>query len=223
MHDDAAIYVPVTLLAALGFAAAAVAQQAAAAHEDPGGPGGGSFLLRLLRRPLWLLGLLAYIAAYGLQVWAVSLGPVVVVQPLIAAQLVFSLVLGALFMGRRPGGREWVGAAAVTVGLAGFIVGTDPSAGDPDATTTGWVIASLATGIALFAALAVGSRTHDATRSALFGTAAGVCWGFMIVLMKVITHRLADATGWGALGDMLSEPFVYGLVATALGIRMLRA
>jgi len=217
LHDAAAIYVPITLVAALGFAAAAVAQQAAAARETPGDARGRSFLLGLLGRPLWLAGLLAYIAAYGLQVWAVSLGPVVVVQPLIAAQLVFSLVLGTLFMGRRPGGREWLGAAAVTVGLAGFIVGTDPSAGNPDATTAGWVVASVATGLALCAALAIGLRTHDALRSALFGTAAGICWGFMIVLMKVVTHRLSETSGWSALGEMLSQPFVYGLIATALG------
>ena len=63
MQDDPAIYVPLTLLAALGFAAAAVLQQAEAARQDPDATGGGSLLLALLAKPLWVLGLVAYIAA----------------------------------------------------------------------------------------------------------------------------------------------------------------
>lgn len=217
MQNDPAIYVPLTLLAALGFAAAAVMQQAEAARHQSGSSAGGFLLLQLLRRPLWLFGLIAYIAAYGLQVWAVSLGPVVVIQPLIAAQLVFSLVLGTLFMGHRAGLWEWLGAAAVTLGLAGFLVGTDPSAGNPDATTQGWLIASAATLLLVVLALVTGSRTHGAAKSALYGTAAGLCWGFMIVLMKVLTHRMGESEGWNVVSAMLSQPFVYGLVATAIG------
>jgi len=217
VQNDPAIYVPLTLLAALGFAAAAVLQQAEAARQDPGSAGKGFFLLQLLRRPLWLLGLFTYVVAYGLQVWAVSLGPVVVIQPLIAAQLVFALVLGSFFMGRKAGASEWLGAVAVTIGLAGFIVGTDPSLGNPDATATGWLVASGATLFAVVLALAAGSRAHRAARSALYGTAAGLCWGFMILLVKVVTHRLGEFESWNAIAAMLSEPFVYGLLGTAIG------
>ena len=217
MQNDPAVYVPLTLLAALGFAAAAVAQEAAAARQDSGSAGEGSFLLQLLRRPLWLVGLFAYITAYGLQVWAVSLGPVVIIQPLIAAQLVFSLVLGSVFMGRKAGVWEWLGAVAVTIGLAGFIVGTDPSPGNPDATLPAWLTASGATSLAVVLALVAGSRTQGALRSALYGPAAGLCWGFMIVLMKSVTHSLGESDGWSAFTTLLSRPFVYGLIGTAIG------
>ena len=217
MQNDPTVYIPLTLLAALGFAAAAVLQQTQAARQDPGAAGGDSFVLQLLRRPLWLLGLLAYVAAYGLQAWAVSLGPVVVIQPLIAAQLVFALVLDSLFTGRKAGTREWLGAIAVTLGLTGFIVGTDPSAGDPDSTPTRWLVATGATVLCVLLALGAALRTRDDARSALYGTAAGLCWGFMIVLMKVVTHRLGEAEGWTALTSMLAQPFVYGLVGTAIG------
>ena len=192
-------------------------QQAEAARQDPDATGGGSLLLALLAKPLWVLGLVAYIAAYGLQVWAVSLGPVVIIQPLIAAQLVFSLVLGTLFMGRRAGRWEWLGALAVTAGLAGFIVGTDPSSGEPDAAAMPWILATAGTlgFTALF--VAIGSRTRGALKSGLYGTAAGLCWGFMIVLMKMVTHALGEGDGWGAIATMLRQPFVYGLLVTAIG------
>ena len=44
VQGNPAIYVSLTLLAALGFAAAAVLQQAEAARQDPSSGGGGSLL-----------------------------------------------------------------------------------------------------------------------------------------------------------------------------------
>jgi drug/metabolite transporter (DMT)-like permease len=215
VHHNPAIYVSLTLLAALGFAAAAVLQQAEAARQNPETSGGGSLLFQLLQKPLWLLGLVAYVIAYGLQVWAVSLGPVVIIQPLIAAQLVFALILGTLFMGRRAGLWEWLGAVGVTIGLGGFIVGTDPSHGNPDATTMAWIISTAGTLVAILLAVGIGSRTRGALQSALYGTAAGLCWGFMIVLMKMVTHGLGEG-GFGDVLAMMSRPFVYGLLITAI-------
>jgi drug/metabolite transporter (DMT)-like permease len=204
---DPTIYVPLTLTAAFGFAAASVLQQHEAANS------GGGRLSRLLRRPMWILGLAAYIGAYGLQAWAVSLGPVVVVQPLIAAQLVFALLLDPLFGGHRASRREWLGALAVSLGLAGFLVGMDPAAGRAGASPEAWGLAAGASLAALAAALGTGTRSHGALRSAAYGSAAGICWGFMIVLMKVVTAELAhleDAT------SLFTEPYLYGLVATAI-------
>ena len=218
MHDDPAVYISLTLAAAFGFAAAAVLQQAEAAAQENSATGSGGLMRRLMTRPRWWLGMLAYVAAYGLQVWAVSLGPVVIIQPLIAAQLVFALLLGTFFMGRHADFREWLGAIGVTLGLAGFIVGTDPSAGSPDATGLGWAVSTGVTAGLTVLCLFVGARMQGAARSSLYGTAAGLCWGFMIVLMKVLTHRMSEAAGfWGLVEAIAIDPFFYGLLVTAIG------
>ncbi|MAI79098.1 MAG: hypothetical protein CL917_09175 [Deltaproteobacteria bacterium] len=217
MQNDPSVYVPLTLLAAFGFAAAAVLQQAEAARSEESESASGALIWRLLKQPKWVLGLVAYIAAYGLQVWAVSLGPVVVIQPLIAAQLVFSLLLGTMFMGRRAGAREWLGAVGVTVGLGGFIVGTNPSAGNPDASTWGWILATTATALGTAVFWIVGSRTQGAVKSSLYGVASGLLWGFMIVLMKVVTHRMGEGAGVEGMLSMFVEPYFYGLLVTAIG------
>lgn len=109
MHDEPTIYIPLTLLAAFGFAAAAVLQQDQAARVPQGQASPSPMLFQLLSRPLWLAGLLAYVVAYALQMVAVSLGPVVIIQPLISAQLVFALLLGVVFMHRGATVREWLG------------------------------------------------------------------------------------------------------------------
>ena len=218
MQNEPVIYIPLTLFSALGFAAAAVLQQAEAAAQERDASATGGLMRRLLTRPRWWLGMLAYVLAYGLQLWAVSLGPVVIIQPLIAAQLVFALILGTFFMRRRADSREWWGAIAVTLGLAGFIVGTDPAPGSPHATDRAWAISVGATGGFAAVCFLWGSRAHGALRSSLYGTVAGLGWGFMIILMKVLTHQLAESSGGLAMLEVLVwSPFFYGLLVTAIG------
>ncbi|MFP6638602.1 MAG: DMT family transporter, partial [Myxococcota bacterium] len=133
-----------------------------------------------------------------------------------AAQLVFALILGTFFMGHRATGREWLGAVAVTLGLAGFIVGTDPSPGHPEASWSGWLLATGFTLLAVLFCLGAGARQQGSARSALYGTAAGLCWGFMIVLMKVVTHRLGEGSGWSEIATMFGHFSFYGLIVTAI-------
>ena len=218
MEHHTYYYIPLTLLAALGFAAAAVLQQEEAGRQHSDGGPEASLVFKLAQQPLWLLGMLVYILAYGFQVWAVSLGPIVVIQPLIAAQLVFALVLGMLIQGRHASLREWLGAVAVTAGLAGFIVGTDPSAGNPDPSLMGWGISTGVVGVSTLIAIVLGWWTTGGARSGWYGAAAGLAWGLMIVLMKTVTYRLDAHTGAdSALLTMFTEGYVYGLVATAIG------
>jgi len=217
LHDDPAIYVPLTLLAALGFAAAAVLQQREAASQPRAGAVPASLLLELSRRPLWLAGMLAYLIAYALQVFAVSLGPVVVIQPLISAQLVFALVLGVLFAHQRAGLRDWLGALGVACGIAVFIVATDPSPGDPSAASLGWIVAG--GGVAALVALCVlrGWRSRGPAGSTWYGAASGFAWGMMIVLMKTVTHGLSEGESLGAgAGRMFGEPYLYALLLCAI-------
>jgi len=206
-----AAYVPLTLLAALSFAAAAVLQQSEAERRSEGES--GALILALVRSPLWLLGMAAYLGAYGLQLWAVSLGPVVIIQPLIAAQLVFALVLATLFQHRHAAPAEWLGAAAVTLGLAGFLVATDPQAGNPDAALRAWAVAGGSIGAAMVVSIGVGWHSEGALRSAGYGVAAGLAWGLMIVLMKTVTHELSHA----AFRDLFASGYLYAMVAAAIG------
>ena len=218
MENQILLYIPLTLVAAFGFAAAAVLQQAEASRQHTDGGVEPSLIWKLVQQPLWLLGLLAYVAAYGFQTWAVTLGPIVVIQPLIAAQLVFSLILGTLILRRQASRWEWLGAVTATAGLAGFIVGTDPSLGNPDPSLAGWAVSIAAVGVLTGLAILLGWRTTGGARSGWYGTAAGLAWGMMIVLMKTVTYRLDRYPGDdSAILAMFEQGYIYGLIVTALG------
>ncbi|MBA2323718.1 MAG: hypothetical protein H0V92_06810, partial [Pseudonocardiales bacterium] len=63
--------------ASIGLATAA---QQRAAVSISAGP---QSLARLLRRPLWLLGLAATVVGLGLQLFALSIAPITLVQPVL--------------------------------------------------------------------------------------------------------------------------------------------
>jgi hypothetical protein len=69
-----------------------------------------SRLLRLLRMPRWWLAVLATLAAAGLHVAALGLGPLSLIQPLGVLTLVFALPLGARLAGWVVSRGEWVAA-----------------------------------------------------------------------------------------------------------------
>jgi drug/metabolite transporter (DMT)-like permease len=106
---------PFALAAAFFFALGLVLQEKAAS-EQPDETVGAGFLVRLVRQPIWLLGLAMQGVGFVAQAIAVGVGRMVVVQPLLVASIVFALPLGRLIEKRTIERAEWIGAAMVTAG-----------------------------------------------------------------------------------------------------------
>lgn len=192
------IAVGLALLAALSFATSTVVQHRAvtSAAAAPGRWRALRLVLGLLTDRAWLAGQLAAVAGISLHALALRSGPVVLVQPVLSAGLVFSLALGALVDRRHPDRRlpvraEWLAAGVVVVGLTVFLLTARPAAG----TTTGRpaVLAAAAVGELLLAAAAFGwSRWPGSPHRALvLGVAAGTGFGVTGLLLKdVVAHPL---------------------------------
>src|SRR5882757_4536114 len=86
-------------------------------------------LEHLIRRPLWLVGLLAMGVGAAAQEGALVSGSLPVIESLLVLDLVFAMVLANRLSSRSVSWLQWCGAAAVCVGLAGFLVAADPTAG----------------------------------------------------------------------------------------------
>ena len=135
---------PAAVLIALGaafcFAFANVLQQRVASRL----PGTKAFdtgvLLRLARKPLWLVGFVAVIVSISLQAAALGLGRLVVIEPVLASSLLAALTMSAWAEHRRMRPAEWAAAVATFAGLAGFLVASEPSAAGqpPEPYSSGW-------------------------------------------------------------------------------------
>ncbi|GAA3007261.1 DMT family transporter [Streptosporangium longisporum] len=101
--------ISIALVGALGYALGAALQQFEAVSE------GAS--LKLMKRPRWWLGGVIGFTGASLHAVALSFAPLIAVQPISVATLVFAVPLAALLHGRRPHRAEILGSLAVAVGL----------------------------------------------------------------------------------------------------------
>jgi drug/metabolite transporter (DMT)-like permease len=178
---------------ALFFSLGTVLQQKGVVSE-PGGSarGAAALLVRLARRPVWLGGILADGLGFLCQAVALGIGKLVVVQPILATSVVFSLPLGAWLTDQRISRRDVVAAVAVTAGLAVFLVAGDPAGGRDDAPIGDWLIAVIPIAAVSAVLLGVGWRARPAVKASLLGVAAGVFFGLSAALTKATVDQLDE-------------------------------
>src|SRR3954451_6353955 len=119
--------VPVVLVLGIAAAVAAsllynasIALQTLEAREVPGEHSlRPSLIGRLVRNRRWLGATALGLVGWPLEVVALLLAPLTVVQPCLASGLILLLWLGATRLGERPGRREWTAVAAIVIGVAG--------------------------------------------------------------------------------------------------------
>jgi hypothetical protein len=188
-----------SLVASLCTATSSVCQRIGASRDKT-----EAFDLRLLwrlaRRPVWLLGLASMILGFIFQVSALRSGPLALVQPMLALELLFVFAYMA-FPGRsrvtvRP--RDWLAAVAMSAGIGCFLGVASPSGGRLDAPASMWWPVSLVTLglVALALAVTYGPACrHVASgprRAAVLGAATGISWGFVAAVIKELSAQLGE-------------------------------
>ena len=143
------------------------------------------------------------------QALALHKGEVSVVQPLLATELVFALVLRRLWIHQSVLLVTWGGAALACAGLALFIVEGEPRGGQPAPASQHWIAAIVTCLAAAGILVALAQRGSPGRRCALFASAAAIMWALVAAFIKSVTDTL---TQFGIGGMFLHWP-VYALAA----------
>lgn len=209
--------VALALLASALFGTGVAFQQKPASEVPDEFAARPGLLLRVVRQPIWLLGIAAEIAAFVVQVAALRRGSLVVVQPLITTSLIFAIAITAFWHKQTVGRLDWLAVVAVVVGLGAFLViasPTESSSGSAEASA--WV----ATGVSMLGVLAfllwAGVTGEKRRRAAALGLAAGLGDAFMAVLTKA----LASATDHGYVA-LFKTWIPYALCAAGLAAMLI--
>lgn len=216
------VAVVTTIAAALLLGVASVADQRSTKRVKKRAALSPRILLDLLRQPLWLLAAVANVAGFALQVVALSFGSLALVQPILASDLVFAVLLSWYLRKRaEPGPRRpgrntnllmFSGAAATAVGVAGFLAVGQPSGGTTHASLSTLPALVTLLVVTVGGCLAVGSRRHGLRPLAL-ALACGVCYGVAAFCVKLVTSE----TGHGP-GELFTDwPIYILLVVGPLG------
>ncbi len=163
-------------------------------------PGDESMSPRLLwnlaHSPAWAGGIAFMLAGFGFQVAALSTGPISFVQPVLAAELGFTLVLSAMLLGARPHAREWTAVLGMNGGIALLLVALQPTGGDPrQVSGQEWALGCAVTFTLIGGFVLVAYRHRYAHRAAYLGIASGVFFGFLAVLVAGVAGALQAGAG----------------------------
>ncbi|MEV8533428.1 DMT family transporter [Streptomyces sp. NPDC051211] len=206
------------LFAACSNALATVLQRRAALTVPQSAGFRPGLILDLLRRPVWLVGILAVIAAGAGQAVALATGPLALVQPLFVLELPLALLIASLFARQPLTAVQWWAVAGVVGGLGVALVALAPTGNRTDVPLDRWIPTLAAGGGAVLALTAAGLRRPPGrTRAACLGLATALCYALTAALMKSAVHDFDDG-GWGAL---LTGWPTYGLVVTGIAALLL--
>ncbi|OEU89502.1 hypothetical protein DB35_20470 [Streptomyces abyssalis] len=201
-----AVSVFLALLAALANAAASVLQRRAAATERVTSSGRRfSWLTHLLHRPVWMWGSAMLVFSGIFQAGALATGPLAVVQPVMATELLFTLVVGSVFFHRRPDARAWWAFLSMVTGLAVFLILVHPSVGTTRVPVGRWVTVGAVVLAAVIGLLVLAARLPSSPRATVLGTATAFGFSGTAALMKDAVARLSDGlvallTAWQTYG-----------------------
>ncbi len=197
------IAVPAALLAAAANATASVLQRRAARRTPSEPQERRALISELIRRRVWLAGIGCLVTAFVLQATGLYLGGLSLVQPLLSAELPFTLLIASR-LSRNPLGRQaWIAIAA-------------PTPGHTSPRTVAWVVAVVAVGVLISGLIAVSRWKRGPTRGVLLGTASGAGFALTAALMKAATEKAAN----GFLGVFASWQ-LYAMVAAGVGSLLL--
>ncbi|MDG9723177.1 MULTISPECIES: DMT family transporter [unclassified Streptomyces] len=183
------------LLAAFSNALATVLQRRAALSVPQTQGFRPGLILDLLRRPVWIGGMLAVVVAGVGQAVALATGPLSLVQPLFVLELPLALLLASLMTGRHLPRGMWLAVGGVVVGLGVALASAAPDAGEADVPLDRWVPALAASaGAAVLLAAAGLKRPVGKARAGCLGASTAVCYALTAALMKD-SMRVLDTDG----------------------------
>ena len=207
---DLGLVVVLSLASATCYGLAAVLQHRAGVQEPRQLSMRAGLLVRLVRRPLWVLGNVLDGVGYVLQFLALRRGSLALVEPFLVLSLVVSLAVTARLERRAISRRGLASAAAIMAGLVLFLVVAQPGESHPRGSTAVWV--GLSAGVLVICTAAVlGARGAPPRRAAvLFAVGSGVTFGYVAAVTELAGHLLGHG-----VAHLLVTWVPYALAAAA--------
>ncbi|WP_179435460.1 DMT family transporter [Microbacterium pseudoresistens] len=149
-----------------------------------------SQLKRLLTRPSWLVGTLMLGLAIVCQLAALSVAPLIVVQPLGAIALVLTTLLNARVSGHAPTRRSIVSICACVGGIFLFVMVAALFATEPEITERQLFTILAILLVVIILLLACWLILRHRMRALFYVTGAGILYGFVATLAKVVIEKV---------------------------------
>jgi drug/metabolite transporter (DMT)-like permease len=203
------------LAAAVLYGAGAAVEQRQAAAAPQSSAGRPRLLLRLVRNPLWLLGMVAQVGGFAAHAVALRTGSLANVQMLVAMELVVAVVIMRVWSGRPLSRGSWAAALTVVLAIAAFLAVTSSGHGHA-AGHAGYGLAAVAgaaaSGVSALTIAVIGLRSAGRRRAVLLAVAAGLADSCSAVVTMTFSHDASHG-----LAALFTSWAVYALVIVGAG------
>lgn len=183
----------------------------------------GHLIGSVLSSPVWVIGFCSMLGGLVLQVLALSLVPISVVQPIFVSGIVVLLVLSHVALKERLGRSEW--SAVILVGAALLAISLSLDSASDRAGSQGafgsLVLAAIPTvcfaGWLFLGADRLGTEGHRRAqfRAPLFGLSSGLMYGVAALATKAVSAQVERYGFWLAIPHVFASPYLYALVVTS--------
>jgi drug/metabolite transporter (DMT)-like permease len=177
-----------------------VALQATEAKRSPKADHLRMSLFRaLVTRVRWLAGTALSILGWPLQIVALLLAPLVVVQPALAAGLLVLMFVAERMLHERPGRREYIAMAAIIGGVLG-LAATAPARSGSHASNLTLTLVLVGLGLATLLPYLLQYLGRPLASVTMIGAGLGFAWSGLataLAAQDLQQHRLGVALAWG--------------------------
>jgi drug/metabolite transporter (DMT)-like permease len=177
---------------------------------------------RLLRSPVWVLGFSMIAAGLAIQVMALSLASISVVQAVAPAGTVLLLLLSHVFLGDRLRRAEYLGIAALVAAFVLLLLSvnanSDQATGSAQLSTLlAITLPTICLSLFCFVSANRGSaQFRGKARAPLSGLATGLLYGCAALDMKWLSTLVRRFGVSGAVPHILVSPVFYMFVVTSV-------
>jgi drug/metabolite transporter (DMT)-like permease len=197
----------VTLAAAVLFGLSTVLEQRSTKQVPERGALSPRLLVDLARRRLWIGAVALQIAGNALQVVALHIGALALVQPLLVCDLLFAVLFAAAAWHRPPDRVLLGGVVCCAAGVACFLTVARPSGGHRTVDAAAVVPVAVILAAVVAACLAAARCGPRQLRPIWLALACGVDFGVTAFLLKLVPDTLPEG-----FGDPLRQWPLYVLV-----------
>jgi len=217
---DVSLDYGITLLAALLIGTGFVLQQYAAQREPDSVFLSWRLLADLVRKPRWLSGIGCMIGGQILAAWSIGHLELSFVEPLLATNLIFALILAVPLSKASLKVWEVLGAAVLCAGVTLLSVQRSVKpVGESFGSVSHWPAAA-AIAVIAFAAVQIGRGRSSRTRAMLTGVGAGLVFG----IQDALTRQTLDILQSSGISALFTTWAPYALVgAGAIGIWLMQS
>jgi drug/metabolite transporter (DMT)-like permease len=176
-----------------------------------------STAVTLLSSPRWLAGFTLMLSGLGLQILALMLVPLTLVQPLVGAGVVIVLILSRLVLREHLDTVQYVCVGVMAVSVVMLAASAGGASAEVGHQVSGLLLAAVALPscvaglLAGASALRAGSRKHRApVIGTSYGFATGMLYGVAGLAIKALSVALLHRHGAaGIVVALLSSPYLY--------------